>query len=292
MANRHLARSLAMQALYEWDFAGKETERIDEIAKYVMEEFGPGLEDAQFVYDIVRGVVAKIEQIDAIIERAAPEWPIDQIAMVDRNVLRVGIFELLFGDRNAVPPKVAINESIELAKSFGGENSGKFINGVLGTIYREIGEPMKEHVKGQADPNLQQEDLVGGVLVRREKESYVVAWLKDKFGYWTFPKGHVEAGGDMATALCDGIKNELNISDINVRENAGEVSYISKSTAKGKSRRVVNYFIAETKTETLEPTSDSELSEALWVPLADVPPGDYYHDLDAILATAREILAA
>jgi len=92
----------------------------------------------------VNGVIAKIEEIDKIIEKAAPQWPLEQIAMVDRAVLRLGIYELLFGNRDEVPPKVAINESIELAKTFGGNASGKFVNGVLGTIYREIGEPGKD----------------------------------------------------------------------------------------------------------------------------------------------------
>jgi N utilization substance protein B len=88
--------------------------------------------------------VARLPEIDKIIEKVAPQWPIDQIAMVDRAVLRLGIYELLFGNREEVPPKVAINEAIELAKTFGGDTSGKFVNGVLGTIYREIGEPGKD----------------------------------------------------------------------------------------------------------------------------------------------------
>ena len=87
----------------------------------------------------------KRDKIDTIIAKAAPEWPIGQIAMVDRNILRLGLYELIFGDYDAVPPKVAINEAIELAKSFGGEASGRFVNGVLGTVYREMGEPGKEH---------------------------------------------------------------------------------------------------------------------------------------------------
>lgn len=147
MASRHLARSIAMQSLYEWDFRGKDDAKLDDIIERNLSEFGPGLEEAAFVKAIVLGALAKRKLIDAIIEKAAPEWPIEQVAMVDRNILRVGIFELLFGDREAVPPKVAINEAIELAKGFGGETSGKFVNGVLGTIYREIGEPMKDYPK-------------------------------------------------------------------------------------------------------------------------------------------------
>ena len=154
MANRHLSRSIAIQTLYEWDFNhGKDSPpkadqplagKIDEILERNIQEFGPGLEDDEFVQDLIKGVLENQEKIDAIIIKTAPEWPLEQVNLVDRNVLRLGIYELLFGNRGGVPPKVAINEAIELAKSFGGETSGKFVNGVLGTIYRAIGEPGKE----------------------------------------------------------------------------------------------------------------------------------------------------
>ena len=144
MASRHLSRSVAMQSLYEWDFKGKKEDKLQAIIEHNVKEFAPGVEDQKFIYDLVNNVIGKIGEIDKIIEKAAPQWPIDQIAMVDRAVLRLGIYELLFGNREEVPPKVAINEAIELAKTFGGDASGKFVNGVLGTIYREIGEPGKD----------------------------------------------------------------------------------------------------------------------------------------------------
>ncbi|MDP1883839.1 MAG: transcription antitermination factor NusB [Candidatus Moranbacteria bacterium] len=144
MANRHLARSIAMQSLYEWDFKGKKDENLDGIIKKNVEEFAPGLEDDSFVYHLVKQTIANRGKIDPLIEKCAPEWPLEQVTVVDRNILRLGIYELLFGNYEDVPPKVAINEAIELAKSFGGESSGRFVNGVLGTIYRELGEPMKD----------------------------------------------------------------------------------------------------------------------------------------------------
>jgi N utilization substance protein B len=140
-----------MQSLYEWDFKGCHNEQLPEILAYNIKEFAAGLEETQFIHDLVNGVIAKLPEIDAIIEKAAPQWPLNQIAMVDRAVLRLGIFELLFGKRDEVPPKVAINEAIELAKTFGGDSSGKFVNGVLGTIYREIGEPGKDDAPRKKD---------------------------------------------------------------------------------------------------------------------------------------------
>lgn len=146
MASRHLARSIAMQSLFEWDFNAKDSKRLQEIVERNKKEYGPGIEEEyEFINRLVEGTTSNVRKIDTIIEKAAPEWPIDQITAVDRAVLRLGLFELLFGNRDEVPPKVAINEAIELAKSFGGESSGKFVNGVLGTVYREIGEPGKEY---------------------------------------------------------------------------------------------------------------------------------------------------
>jgi len=144
MASRHLSRSVAMQSLYEWDFKGRNDNLLPEIIEHNTREFAPGIEDEGFIKRLVMGPIERAAEIDKIIEKAAPQWPIDQIAMVDRAVLRLGIYELLFGNLDEVPPKVAINEAIELAKTFGGNASGKFVNGVLGTIYREIGEPGKE----------------------------------------------------------------------------------------------------------------------------------------------------
>lgn len=138
MATRHLSRSIAMQSLYEWDFSGKKPELLNKIVEKNIKEYGPGLKDQSFIWQLINGIKEHLPQIDKIIEKAAPEWPIDQITIVDRNVLRLGLYELLYSNKEEVPPKVAINEAIELAKTFGGESSGKFINGVLGTVYKEL----------------------------------------------------------------------------------------------------------------------------------------------------------
>ena len=150
MSSRHLSRSIAMQSLYEWDFSNQEL-NLEKITGKNLKEFGPGLEDEAFVWELVTGTVEHLEEVDEIIKKAAPQWPIGQISIVDRNILRLGIYELLYEDKKAVPPKVAINEAIELAKSFGGENSGRFVNGVLGTVFKLLsdggGEKEKEPKK-------------------------------------------------------------------------------------------------------------------------------------------------
>ena len=143
MAARQLGRGIALQSLYEWDFYGRKGD-LDTIVNRNLEEFAPGFNDHEFVLKILHGVSSKIAELDEVITASAPEWPIEKLPVVDRNVLRIGLYELLYADREEVPPRVAINEAIELAKNYGGINSGKFINGVLGTVYREIGEPDKK----------------------------------------------------------------------------------------------------------------------------------------------------
>lgn len=145
-----------MQALFEWDFQGKKNNSIDEIINRNVKEFAPGIEDSDFVGRLVRETIKNMPTVDSLIEKCAPEWPLDQVTIIDRNVLRLGIYELMHGNYDEVPPKVAINEAIELAKTFGGESSARFVNGVLGTIYREMGEPMKDdtskkHNKSEED---------------------------------------------------------------------------------------------------------------------------------------------
>ena len=117
---------------------------LKEMSTYNIREFAPGMEDTDFIYDLVLGVQKHLLEIDQLITASAPDWPLEQITNVDRNVLRLGIFELTFSHAKDVPPKVAINEAIELAKTFGGVSSGKFVNGVLGTIYKKMGEPRKD----------------------------------------------------------------------------------------------------------------------------------------------------
>lgn len=137
MATRHLIRSIILQSLYEWDFYNRK-ENLIEVVERNLGEFGGGVDEPEFAHRIAKGVLEHINAIDKIIEKAAPEWPLEQIALIDRNILRIGLYELLYADKAEVPEKVAINEAIELAKNYSGPNSSKFVNGVLGTVYKEI----------------------------------------------------------------------------------------------------------------------------------------------------------
>ena len=149
-SNRHLGRIIALQSLYEYEFrskAGDPTVDIDNIVAKNIEPYAKALGDVDFVRELTHGVFEVADELDAELQPIAPEWPISTISSIDRNVLRIGLFELT-RRKDSVPPKVAINEAVELAKAFGSDNSSKFINGVLGTAYRNIGgEEQKQHAE-------------------------------------------------------------------------------------------------------------------------------------------------
>jgi len=138
MSKRHLARAIIMQVLYQWDFKGNPTSAIPAIIEQNMAEFGMGLEDTiDFIEHTVNDIIDKQKKIDKLIKKFAPHWPLEQMSLVDKSILRLGVYELEYNNKE-IPPKVAINEAIELAKTYGGPNSGKFINGILGAMYKNV----------------------------------------------------------------------------------------------------------------------------------------------------------
>lgn len=147
MGSRHLSRSIVLQTLYEWDFWKGEKRKIEEIFQRNLKSLGEGLLDQKYPQELLRGVLKHWDELNKLIVSGAPEWPLNQINIIDRNILRIGIFELLFSDFKEVPPKVAINEAVELAKTFGGDSSRRFVNGVLGTVYKEMEEVLNKTKK-------------------------------------------------------------------------------------------------------------------------------------------------
>jgi transcription antitermination protein NusB len=298
MANRHLSRSIVLQTLFEWDFGVNKDESPSEMLSRNIEEFGPGLDDNSFMEEIFNGVVKKKAIIDEIIEKAAPDWPIEKISIVDRNILRMGLYELLFGDRTQVPPKVAINESIELAKSFGGENSSKFINGVLGGVYKEIGEPGKDDVSKKKNPKFIETDpakfpiekKAGAVIFSRHDGKIYFAFVHDVFGYWTLSKGGVEANEDVKAGAIREIKEELDL-DITIIEELGSNEYIASHPEKGKIRKQVTFFLAEaTYGEVVLQNKSGGLDGAQWFPIEEIAGLRIYENMVPLLTKAIEIL--
>jgi len=301
VANRHLSRSIVLQTLFEWDFTtsslggGKKFD-IDKAVKHNIAEFAPGLEEDVFIRELLEKILDKKKTIDEIIEKAAPEWPINKISLVDRNVLRIGLTELLFGDRKDVPPKVAINEAIELAKTFGGENSGKFVNGVLGAVYKEIGEPGKDETSKRkkttpVDPTkLPVERFGGAVIFTKKNKNYYFAFVHDVFGYWTLSKGHIEEGEDTEEGTKKRIKEEIGL-DINPKEKLGDNEYVASHPEKGKILKKVTYFLAESEYKELRLAPSGGLDGAKWYLLSEIPELRIYSDIIPLVAKAVEIIS-
>jgi len=298
MANRHLSRSIVLQTLFEWDFAAEKDMTPKEMLDRNIEEFGPGLDDSTFMAELLLGIVKKQAIIDEIIEKAAPDWPLDKISIVDRNILRMGLYELLFGDRTQVPPKVAINEAIELAKSFGGENSSKFINGVLGGVYKEIGEPGKDDQGKkkiakvfETDPSkFPIEKKAGAVVYAIHEGNIYFAFVHDVFGYWTLSKGGIEEGENEEEGAIREIKEEMGL-DIKIKDLLGRNEYIASHPEKGKIRKQVIFFLGESeyKDIVLEKGTGG-LDDAKWFPLDAIASLKMYDNMIPLLTKAVEIL--
>ena len=310
MSNRHLSRSIVLQSLFAWDFARQEKGGsaspdggkgdIYEIFERNIKEFAPGTNDRPFMEALLKNVLSKKHDLDMIIEKAAPDWPIDKIAVVDRNILRIGLAELLFADRKEVPPKVAINEAIELAKSFGGDTSGKFVNGVLGAVYKEMGEPGKND---QPRPKkkygnipidqLPVEKLAGAVVYAKYDGNIYLALVHDVFGHWTLSKGRLDNGEKDEDCLKRKVPLEIGVP-INVKENIGSNSYATFHPEKGKIKKEINYYLAEAPFQDLTLEKKEEkggLDDVRWFKLADILDLNFYDDILPIVTKALTRLA-
>lgn len=291
MANRHLARSVVLQTLFEWDTTKVSGKEADAILVRNSEEFAGDTADTPFMQGLLSGVLAKQADIDLIIEKAAPDWPLDRIAPIDRNILRLGLYELLFADRTQVPAKVAINEAIELAKTFGGDSSGRFVNGVLGAVYKEIGEPGKEE---QGKKKLKREELplekMGGAIVYAKHDGqYYLALVHDVFGRWTLSKGHIEADPSPEQGVVRVVKEELGL-DAKVESQVGENEYVASHPEKGKVRKHVWFFLASARFEPLVLKKSGGLDDAKWFRLQDIIDLNFYDDMLPIVTAAVQKL--
>ncbi len=261
------------------------------------QEFGARDSDMPFMQTLLKTAIAKQREIDEVIVRAAPEWPLEKIAAIDRNVLRLGLTELLFADRTQVPAKVAINEAIELAKSFGSTSSGRFVNGVLGAVYVELGEPGKNEGGSRKqkvlDPkSMPTEHLAGAVVYAKHEGETYLAFVHDIFGHWTISKGKVEENEDVESGAVREIKEEMGL-DIKIVEQLGVNEYIANDSKVegGKKRKRVTYFLAESPFTDIVRGPSGGLDDAQWFPLSSVGDLNFYDDTLKIIVPAINALA-
>jgi len=294
MANRHLSRSIVLQTLFEWDFRDNKDVNVKEVLSRNADEFAPGITDSGFMIKLLDNITSKKTEIDKIISKAAPDWPLEKINNVDRNILRLGLAELLFSERNEVPAKVAINESIELAKTFGGESSGKFVNGVLGAVYKEIGEPGKDDVRPKkkevAFEDMKIERKAGAVVYSVEGKDIYIALVHDVFGHWTLSKGGIEEKETPEEGVVREIKEELGL-DITVEENIGENEYVANHPEKGKHRKQVTYFLGKSDHADIKLGESGGLDDARWFKMAEILDLNFYDDILPIVTKAIKKLA-
>ena len=307
MSHRHLSRSVVLQTLFEWDFDNSVTHLpkadealVEKIFERNILEFAPGTNDRPFMDGLLSSVLDKKKDIDLLIEKAAPDWPLEKISIIDRNILRIGLAELLFADRTEVPPKVAINEAIELAKSYGGETSGRFVNGVLGAVYKEMGEPGKDDQPrpkkkygNVPDSELPVERLAGAVVYSHHEGATYLALVHDIFGHWTLSKGKLDPNEAYEDCLKRKVPLEIGI-DIKVLEKLGENSYSTYHPEKGKIRKEIQYYLAEAEYQELTLEKKEEkggLDDVKWFKLSEILDLNFYDDILPIVTRALTLLA-
>ena len=294
MANRHLSRSIVLQSLFEWDLNAIDKKEVVGILDRNIEEFAPNKTDRPFMEKLLTGVLSKQTELDLVISKAAPEWPIDRISPVDRNILRLGLYELLFAERSEVPAKVAINEAIELSKQFGGENSSRFINGVLGAVYKEMGEPGKEEVSKRKNKDvpfdqMPIERLSGAVVYAEENGDIYLALVHDIFGHWTLSKSKVRDEETFEQGATRAIFDEIALP-VEIEAMLGNNEYIASQPEKGKTRKQVQYFLAKAPYQEVHLAKKGGLDDARWFRVADILELNFYEDILPIVTKAITML--
>lgn len=296
MANRHLSRSIVLQTLFEWDLNNLDKKAVKDVLVRNVEEFAKNKSDQPFMERLLDGALGKQKELDLVIEKAAPEWPLDRISPVDRNILRLGLYELLFSDRGEVPAKVAINEAIELAKQFGGENSSRFVNGVLGAVYKEIGEPGKAEVSKNKPANVPFDKmpvvrLAGAVVYAIHEGEMYLALVHDIFGHWTLSKSKVAESETEEEGATRALKEEIGLA-IQIEAKLGSNEYVANKPEIGKHRKQVTYFLANAPFDELRMEKKGGLDDAKWFKAAEILDLNFYEDILPIVTKAITMLVA
>jgi N utilization substance protein B len=294
--NRHLARGIVLQILFELDVNDNlniNKEGLKKMIQRQISEFAEGTDDG-FIFNLLTTIQERVSTLDDIISRAAPEWPLDKINTMDRNILRLGLAELLFNG-DIIPPKVAIDEAIELAKNYSSNNSHKFVNGVLGSIYKEMGEPRKEE-SSQKKNNLETVNLAGGMVYSVYNGQVFIAFVKDIFKHWTLPKGKLMPEEDLRVGAVRKIKEEIGVNVV-IKDKLSENTYVANAAVamegeenkKEKIKKHVSYFLAESSHEPLVLEKENTgLTEAKWFSLDQIEDLKTYDDIKPIIALGLE----
>jgi len=293
MSLRHLARQVVVQSLFTWDFYKQDADRVEEFFQWNIDRHESTIVDIEFPKETYLGVIKKASVIDEIIVKAAPQWPLEKIAAVDRNILRLGIYEMLFAENSDVPPRVAINEAIELGKSFGGPNTYKFISGVLGSIYEasdlKVNDTFK---KGEEDPEKFPVVKKAGAVVYSENEEgkLVLGFVHDIFGKWTLSKGGAKDDETPEQACTRAIKEEMGV-ELTIEHEIQENEYIARHPKMGKVRKQVTYYIGRAPYGPLQVEEGNDgLDDAKWFTMEEFENMTTYDDIKPVVIKALKMV--
>ena len=279
---RRDARILIVQTLFENDFYQKNPtdEGFMRTFNAIAKEHNPEFIDNPFAKKVLEGIASKYEEINQIIEQAATDWPLEKIGSVDRNILRLGVFELLFGKELEVPGRVALNEAIEITKAFLDDSARKFINGVLGAVYNEVKDPNEDDVPPAK--KMEKRKSVGGVIFKKEEsEEPKFAFVHDVFGKWTLSKGSLENGESVDDGFKRVVREEIGIN-VEALEKIGSNSYVAHLPEGAVCKEVV-YLLGKTNDKVLNLKETGGLDDAQWFSCDEAKNLTFYPDLKQII---------
>jgi len=287
LKGRTLGRAIVLQSLFELDNENAwDKNKSHEVLKRNFDEFARDKKLLSYCKELIDTILAKRKELDEIITKAAPQWPLDRIALVDRNILRLGLAELIFADHSQVPYKVAINEAIELAKEFGSDKSHKFVNGVLGSVYKDMGEPGKSETTKIDN----EEEVISAIPYAKEGDEIYLALVHDIFGFWALVKGKKFENESDEDALKRKVKEEIGLEIKEINDKLGNTSYTAKNKEGKKVRRNVTYYLTEVPFEDLKLKNEGGLDDARWFRLVDIRDLKFYDDVLDIITNAINIL--
>ncbi len=295
MINRHTARQIIAQSLFFFDLSKERNifEKPKEFYQYILENFySEENEEDNFSLKVFEGIIKKQSVIDEIIVKAAPSWPLEKISPVDRNILRMGIYEVLFSEEDTkVPPRVAINEAIEIAKTYGSKNSYKFISGVLGTIYEESGAKEKDK-KLQEKKEKVKISKKGALLYYKDEDGNIkIGLIFNIFKKWTMPKGTPEEFLEGDESLAAIIKDKTNLSGA-VKEKIGENIYKADEDKDKILNKDIEYFLFEVSNPDNHkiPKENKGIKDFAWFDIDKIPKDKIYKDALFIIEKGLDIL--
>ena len=277
-SSRRTSRIIALQFLFALEYH-KGEDNFDRDALFTsLKEETDGTFDEVFINKIIDGVLNNKQKLDKIIDKASENWGLDKISIINKNIIRIGLYEILFGKEDDVPEIVAINEAIELTRIFSNEGSVRFINGLLGTIYKELREPGKK-----SHPGVIVKKAVGGLIFIEEEKEKKYLLVYDKFNKWTLPKGSIETKEDESKAVVKKIKEKLDV-DVKIEDEIGRNSYLAYDPDEGKVRKEVIYYLMETKSDKVNKNpSYTGISNFSWFTIKEMKELKIYKDIIKIL---------